>query len=212
VLKLIRPDEPFPPVEKALKKPNGLLCGGGDLSVERLLAAYRQGIFPWYSQGEPVLWWSPVPRMVLFCEELKVPRSLAKSLRNKGYELRIDSAFARVLEGCAAREETWLGDRMQAAYLALHRAGHARSFETWRNGELVGGLYGVMIGRMFYGESMFSRATDASKVALVHLVDFLRQRNCPLIDCQMSTPLLASLGAREIPRRAFLRALSALVN
>jgi leucyl/phenylalanyl-tRNA---protein transferase len=212
VLKFIQPEEPFPPVEKALRNPNGLLCAGADLSVERLLAAYRQGIFPWYSRGEPVLWWSPDPRMVLYCAELKVPRSLAKSVRNKGYEVRTDTAFARVLEGCAAREETWLGDRMQAAYLALHRAGHAHSFETWRNGELVGGLYGVMIGRMFYGESMFSRVTDASKVALVRLVEFLLQRECPLIDCQMSTPLLGSLGAREIPRRAFLRTLSALVN
>jgi leucyl/phenylalanyl-tRNA--protein transferase len=212
VLKWLAPDDPFPPVEKALKEPNGLLCAGADLSVERLLDAYRHGIFPWYSPGEPVLWWSPDPRMVLYCAELKVPRSLAKSVRNKGYELRIDTAFAAVLEGCAAREETWLGERMQAAYVALHRAGHAHSFETWREGELVGGLYGVRIGRMFYGESMFSRATDASKVALVRLVEFLRQADCPLVDCQMSTPLLASLGAREIPRRAFLRALSALVN
>jgi leucyl/phenylalanyl-tRNA---protein transferase len=212
VLTWLGPDDPFPPVERALKNPPGLLCAGADLSVDRLLDAYRHGIFPWYSRGEPVLWWSPDPRMVLHCDELKVSRSLAKSLRNKGYEVRVDSAFARVLEGCAAREETWLGDRMRAAYLALHRSGHAHSFETWRNGELAGGLYGVMIGRMFYGESMFSRATDASKVALVHLVEFLRQRDCPLIDCQMSTPLLASLGAREIPRRAFLRTVSALVN
>ncbi len=212
MLRFISAEEPFPPAEKALRNPPGLLCAGADLSVERLLDAYRHGIFPWYSRGEPVLWWSPDPRMVLYCEELKVSRSLAKSLRNKGYELRIDADFAGVLAGCAAREETWLGERMQAAYLALHRAGHAHSFETWRDGALVGGLYGVMIGRMFYGESMFSRATDASKVALVHLVDFLRQRGGPLIDCQMSTPLLASLGAREIRRRDFLRALSALVN
>jgi leucyl/phenylalanyl-tRNA--protein transferase len=212
VLTWLGPDDPFPPAERALKNPPGLLCAGADLSVERLLDAYRHGIFPWYSRGEPVLWWSPDPRMVLHCDELKISRSLAKSLRNKGYELRVDSAFAQVLEGCAAREETWLGERMQAAYLALHRAGHAHSFETWRNGELAGGLYGVMIGRMFYGESMFSRAADASKVALVRLVEFLRQRGGPLIDCQMSTPLLASLGAREIPRRDFLRAVSALVN
>lgn len=204
--------DPFPPVEKALKDPSGLLCAGADLSVGRLLDAYRHGIFPWYSRGEPVLWWSPDPRMVLYCKELKVARSLAKNLRNKGYELRIDSAFRQVLEGCAARRDTWLGESMKAAYLALHRAGHAHSFETWRAGELVGGLYGVAIGRMFYGESMFSRATDASKVALVHLVDFLRQRGFPLVDCQMNTPLLASLGAREIPRRAFLRELAALVD
>ena len=212
MLKFIGPEDPFPPVEKALRRPNGLLCAGADLSPGRLLDAYRRGIFPWYSPGEPVLWWSPDPRMVLYCDELKVSRSLAKSVRNKGYEVRVDTAFREVLEGCAAREETWLGDTMQAAYLCLHRSGHAHSFETWLNGKLVGGLYGVMIGRMFYGESMFSRATDASKVALVRLVEFLRQRNGPLVDCQMSTPLLASLGAREIPRPAFLRAVSALVN
>jgi leucyl/phenylalanyl-tRNA---protein transferase len=202
----------FPPVEKALKDPNGLLAAGGDLSPARLLAAYRGGIFPWYSGGEPPLWWSPDPRMVLFCDELKVSRSLGKNLRNKGYELRIDTAFRQVLEGCAAREKTWLGKEMKAAYLALHEAGHVHSFETWREGDLVGGLYGVAIGRMFYGESMFSRATDASKVALVHLVSHLKQRGFPLIDCQMNTPLLDSLGAREIPRRAFLRQVAALVN
>ena len=203
----------FPPVERALKDPNGLLAAGGDLSVERLLAAYRRGIFPWYSGAEPILWWSPDPRMVLRCDELKVSRSLAKSVRNKGYEVRIDTAFDQVLAGCADRDEgTWLGRAMRKAYAALHRAGHAHSFETWRRAELVGGLYGVALGRMFFGESMFSRATDASKVALVALVEELRARSFPLIDCQMHTPLLASLGAREIPRRAFLRALTPLVN
>jgi leucyl/phenylalanyl-tRNA--protein transferase len=154
--------------------------------------------------------------MVLFCDELKVSRSLAKNMRNKGFETRIDSAFARVIKACAGprRREpgTWLGKDMLAAYLALHRAGHAHSVETWRDGELVGGLYGVSIGRMFYGESMFSRATDASKVALVALVGELRARGFPLIDCQQRTPLLASLGAREIPRRQFLRRVAALVN
>ena len=205
--------DPFPPVERALQEPNGLLCAGGNLSTERLLDAYRHGIFPWYSRGEPILWWSPDPRMVLECAAIKVSRSLAKNVRNKGYELRIDTAFEEVLERCAVRAEgTWLGKDMKAAYLALHRAGHAHSFETWRGEELVGGLYGVAIGRMFYGESMFSRATDASKVALVHLASFLKEKGFPLIDCQMSTPLLASLGAREIPRRAFLRRIAALVN
>ena len=216
MLTWIARDDPFPPVERALREPNGLLCAGGDLAPARLLEAYRHGIFPWYSRGEPILWWSPDPRMVLHCEALKVPRSLAKSLRNKGFELRIDTAFREVLKGCAAPRKdgagTWLSPAMRAAYLALHEAGHAHSFETWRAGELVGGLYGVAIGRMFYGESMFSRATDASKVALVHLVRTLQRKAFPLIDCQMNTPLLASLGAREIPRRAFLRALSALVN
>ena len=205
--------DPFPPIERALKNPNGLLAAGGDLSVRRLLDAYRHGVFPWYSAPEPILWWSPDPRMVLHCEELKISRSLAKSVRNKGYEIRIDTAFARVLDGCADREEgTWLGRAMRAAYLALHREGHAHSFETWRAGELVGGLYGVALGRMFFGESMFSRATDASKVALVALVQELRARDFPLLDCQMHTPLLASLGAREIPRRAFLRLLTPLVD
>jgi leucyl/phenylalanyl-tRNA--protein transferase len=208
--------DPFPPVERALKDPNGLLCAGGDLSMERLLQAYRHGVFPWYSGGEPVLWWSPDPRMVLHCDELKVSRSLAKSVRNKGYDVRVDTAFPDVLTGCAGPRKgepgTWLGDDMRSAYLALHRAGYAHSFETWRGDDLVGGLYGVAIGRMFYGESMFSRATDASKVALVALVHTVKERGFPLIDCQMNTELLASMGAREIPRSAFLRALSALVH
>jgi leucyl/phenylalanyl-tRNA--protein transferase len=213
VLAWLGRNDPFPPVERALKDPNGLLAAGADLSVKRLLEAYRSGIFPWFSGGEPVLWWSPDPRMVLHCDELKVSRSLAKNIRNKGYEVRIDTAFAQVLDGCADRPEgTWLGPPMRAAYLALHRAGHAHSFETWRGDDLVGGLYGVAIGRMFYGESMFSRATDASKVALVNLVNVLQDKGFPMIDCQMRTPLLASLGAREIPRRAFLRKLTALVN
>jgi leucyl/phenylalanyl-tRNA--protein transferase len=212
VLAWLESTDPFPPVERALKNPNGLLAAGGELSLERLLEAYRRGVFPWYSGAEPVLWWSPDPRMVLYCKELKVPRSLAKSTRNKGYEVRVDTDFAAVLEGCADRPQTWLGPDMRKAYLRLHRAGYAHSFETWRAQELVGGLYGVALGRMFYGESMFSRATDASKVALVRLVGELREREFPLIDCQMHTPLLASLGARAIPRRTFLRELTALVN
>ena len=212
MLAWIGPRDPFPPVARALKDPNGLLAAGGDLSLERLLDAYRQGIFPWFSRGEPILWWSPDPRMVLHTGELKVSRSLAKNLRNKGYELRIDTAFREVIKGCANRKETWLSRPMQAAYLALHQSGYAHSFETWREDDLVGGLYGVAIGRMFYGESMFSSATDASKVALVGLVRALVARGFPLIDCQMKTPLLASLGGREIPRTAFLRTLTALVN
>jgi leucyl/phenylalanyl-tRNA--protein transferase len=209
-------DDPFPPVDAALDDPRGLLCAGADLSIERLLTAYRSGIFPWYSGAEPILWWSPDPRMVLFCEELKVSRSLAKNTRNKGYEIRIDSAFSSVIKACAGPRKgesgTWLGKPMQAAYLALHQAGHAHSYETWQDGRLVGGLYGVAIGRMFYGESMFSTETDASKVALVGLVEDLRRREMPLIDCQQRTPLLASLGAREIPRREFLRRVAALVD
>jgi leucyl/phenylalanyl-tRNA--protein transferase len=210
-------DDPFPPIATALKDPNGLLCAGGDLSSARLLEAYRRGIFPWYTGGEPVLWWSPDPRMVLTCEELKVSRSLAKSIRNKAYEVRIDTAFREVIEACAMPRAasgggTWLGEDMRRAYQRLHREGHAHSFETWQHGRLVGGLYGVALGRMFYGESLFARSTDASKVALVALVAELRTRGFPLLDCQQRTPLLASLGAREIPRGAFLRRLAALVN
>jgi leucyl/phenylalanyl-tRNA---protein transferase len=213
VLTWLRANDPFPPLGRALQEPNGLLCAGGSLSAPRLLEAYRRGIFPWYSRGEPILWWSPDPRMVLYSAEIKVSRSLAKSLRNKGYELRIDTAFDEVLAGCSDRVEgTWLDGDMRSAYAGLHRAGYAHSFEAWRGSELVGGLYGVALGRMFYGESMFSRSTDASKVALVHLAGHLAARGFPMIDCQMKTPLLASLGAREIPRPAFLRALSALVN
>lgn len=216
MLKWLAAGEPFPPVESALQDPNGLLCAGGDLSAPRLLEAYRRGIFPWYSGDEPILWWSPDPRLVLYCAELKLSRSLAKSLRNKGFEIRIDTAFRQVLAGCAGPRAdgggTWLGEDMRLAYARLHQAGYAHSFETWRDGELVGGLYGVSLGRMFYGESMFSRAADASKVALVGLVEEARRRGIPLIDCQVRTPLLASLGAREIPRRAFLRELAALVH
>jgi len=216
MLKWLERDDPFPPPESALRNPNGLLCAGADLSAERLLEAYRHGIFPWYSGDEAILWWCPDPRMVLFCDEMKVSRSLAKNLRNKGFDVRIDCAFSKVIKACAEPRKgepgTWLGEDMQAAYLALHRAGHAHSFETWQGGTLVGGLYGVAIGRAFYGESMFSRATDASKVALVGLVDTLRERGYPLVDCQQRTPLLASLGAREISRRQFLRRLAALVN
>ena len=216
--------DPFPPVERALRDPNGLLCAGADLGPQRLIAAYRGGIFPWYSGAEPILWWSPDPRMVLFCDELKISRSLTKSIRNKGYRVQIDTAFREVLLGCAAprraagsaisagEAETWLGEDMRDAYAQLHRAGYAHSFECWQGRTLVGGLYGVAVGRMFYGESMFSRATDASKVALVALVEELRRRGFPLIDCQVRTPLLAQLGGREIPRREFLRRLRALVN
>jgi len=216
VLTWLGPGDPFPPVERALRNPNGLLAAGGELSTERLLAAYRHGVFPWFSGDEPILWWSPDPRMVLYCAELKVSRSLAKSARNKGFDVRVDTAFRRVLEGCAGPRPdgggTWLGEDMRKAYFALHRAGHAHSFETWRAGELVGGLYGVALGRMFFGESMFSRSSDASKVALVALVGELERRGFPLIDCQVKTPLLARLGAREIPRRSFLRELTALVH
>ena len=206
----------FPPVEMALAEPNGLLAQGGDLSVARLLDAYRHGIFPWFNPGEPILWWSPDPRMVLVPDEIRVTRSLAKRERNAGFELRVDSAFAEVMRACAApREEaggTWISPAMIAAYTRLFEAGYAHSIESWREGRLVGGLYGVAIGRMFYGESMFSREADASKVALVRLARQLQAWGFGLIDCQMETAHLASLGARTMPRAAFAARVADLVN
>ncbi len=206
----------FPPVETALADPNGLLAMGGDLSPARLLDAYRHGIFPWFNPGEPILWWSPDPRMVLVPGEVRVTRSLAKRLRNAGFELRVDSAFAEVMRACGAPREgaagTWISPAMIAAYTRLFDAGYAHSIETWRNGRLVGGLYGVAIGRMFYGESMFSREPDASKVALVRLARQLQQWGFGLIDCQMETAHLASMGARALPRAEFTARLAELVN
>lgn len=206
----------FPPVEKALVEPNGLLAAGGDLSLERLLAAYRQGIFPWYNPGSPILWWSPDPRMVLFPDEFKVSHSLRKALRRKHYEIRMDTAFAQVILACAEPRDTslgtWITLPMQQAYIRLHETGFAHSVETWIDGELAGGLYGVALGRVFFGESMFSRANNASKIALAHLIRQLQVWKFGLIDCQMSTPHLASLGAREIPRAEFSALLAKLVN
>ena len=209
-------DTPFPPLAAAQKEPNGLLAVGGDLSPRRLLDAYRRGIFPWYSEGDPILWWSPDPRMVLFPDELRVTRSLAKTLRNKSHEVRFDTAFDAVMRGCAAPRPgqggTWIGPEMRAAYRKLHDLGYAHSAETWIDGELAGGLYGVAIGAAFFGESMFSRARDASKIALVALVRRLAAEGYGLIDCQMHTAHLASLGAREIPRAEFARRVKDLVD
>jgi len=206
----------FPPVHRALREPNGLLAAGGDLSIERLLEAYRHGIFPWYSDGQPILWWSPDPRMVLAPTEIEISRSLRKRIRNSGYEVRVDTCFAAVVSACAApragQPGTWITREMAAAYGALHLAGYAHSVETWNEGTLAGGLYGVSIGRMFFGESMFSSASDASKIALAHLARQLERWDFGLIDCQMSTPHLASLGAHEMPRAQFMRALTELVN
>ena len=211
------PDIPFfPPVETALVDPNGLLAMGGDLSVERLLDAYRHGIFPWFNPGEPILWWSPDPRMVLVPGEIRVTRSLAKRIRNGGFELRLDTAFVEVMRACAEPREgaggTWISPAMIAAYGRLFEAGYAHSIETWHDGRLVGGLYGVAIGRMFYGESMFSREPDASKVALVRLARQLQRWGFGLIDCQMETAHLASLGAHTMPRTTFTARLAELVN
>ena len=210
------PESPFPPLETALARPNGLLAVGGDLSPSRLIDAYRRGIFPWFNEGEPILWWSPDPRMVLFPQELKISRSLRKTLKRGNYEIRADSAFKQVMEACAApRGEhtgTWIHAEMIAAYGRLHEMGMAHSMETWIEGDLVGGLYGVGQGKMFFGESMFSRVSDASKIAFVHLVAQLQRWGFEMIDCQMKTEHLASLGAREISRNEFRQKLKELVH
>jgi leucyl/phenylalanyl-tRNA--protein transferase len=199
--------ERFPPLERALDEPPGLLAAGGDLSAPRLLAAYRRGIFPWYSPGQPVLWWSPDPRAVLFPNEFRCSRSLAKTLRNGGFETRIDHDFTAVIEGCAAPRPssagTWITREMRSAYLELHRQGHAHSIETYLEGRLAGGLYGVRLGGVFFGESMFSREPDASKVALARLVDLCRTDGIAVIDCQLSSRHLESLGSRLVPRSEF---------
>ena len=205
----------FPPPEHALSDPNGLLCAGGDLSPTRILQAYRQGIFPWYSADEPILWWSPNPRMVLVPSEFRMTRSLRRTLRDDDYRVQLDHDFAAVIGACAetprpGQSGTWITAEMRAAYATLHELGYAHSVETWVDDQLVGGLYGLAIGKMFYGESMFSRRTDASKIAIAHLVRFLGEQGFGLIDCQMSTPHLASLGAREIPRSDFIARLSEL--
>jgi leucyl/phenylalanyl-tRNA--protein transferase len=202
-------DDPFPAVHTALREPNGLLCAGADLSPGRLLRAYANGIFPWFNEGEPILWWSPHPRMVLFPRELRISKSLSKTLRRGVFEVRLDTAFGRVMEECAGprrtQQGTWISPAMRQAYGRLFDLGHAHSVETWREGNLVGGLYGVALGRVFFGESMFSRETDASKVALAHLVRHIEAAGFAMIDCQMATKHLASLGAREIPRTEFSR-------
>lgn len=208
MIPLLTPETPFPPAHQALRSPNGLLAASAELSLPRLLEAYRSGIFPWFSEGEPVLWWSPDPRMVLFPHEFRVSHSLRKTLRNGCYELRIDSAFEQVMRACAEPREgqagTWIVQEMIDAYCELHRLGYAHSVEVWMDGTLAGGLYGVALGRMFFGESMFSRRTDASKIALAHLSAQLDAWGFGLIDCQMHTPHLASLGARTIPRTEFI--------
>jgi leucyl/phenylalanyl-tRNA--protein transferase len=210
----LRPEDPpgaFPPVSEALREPDGLLCAGGDLSPSRLVAAYRRGIFPWYSEGQPILWWSPDPRAVLLPGQLKVSRSLAKTLRNRGFETSVNRAFGDVVDRCAdpglRPEGTWISPAMRAAYRTLNQMGYAHSVETWREGSLVGGLYGVALGKVFFGESMFSREPDASKVALKRLVEEVSTRGYTLIDCQVASEHLRSLGACGMPRREFVRRL-----
>jgi len=216
VIPFLSPHDPFPPVAYALKDPNGLLAAGADLSPERLLDAYANGIFPWFGDDDPVLWWSPDPRMVLFTTEVHVSRSLRKTIRSGGLQVTLDSCFVQVMKGCAeprrGQDGTWITDEMTEAYERLFDMGYAHSVEAWSDRQLVGGLYGVSLGRMFFGESMFSRVSDASKVALVALVKQIERWGFTCVDCQMSTGHLSSLGAREIPRATFLRYVRALVR
>ena len=218
---------PFPPVSRALTERDGapgLLAAGADLSPQRLLLAYRNGIFPWFSEGQPILWWSTDPRMVLVTSDFIISASLKKSLKKVHasmqtggvWQVRFDSAFESVMRACAAPRNgvagTWINDDIVAGYAGLHRTGYAHSVELWREGELVGGAYGVCIGRMFYGESMFARVTDASKIALAYLVHFLRANGVAMIDCQQQTTHLASLGAAPISRNAFVRHLQQAIR
>ena len=206
----------FPSLNQALSEPNGLIAIGGDLSLPRLLNAYQHGIFPWFSEGEPILWWSPNPRMVLFPDALKISNSLKKTLKNKPFDVRFNTAFRQVISACshtprAGQPGTWITQDIIEAYCTLHNAGYAISAECWQDNTLVGGCYGVKIGKMFYGESMFHLVTDASKVAFVHLVQKLKSEGVSLSDCQMKTAHLARFGAKEISRDDFIDNLSSLI-
>lgn len=215
-LRWLRPEDPpdsFPDVRDALADPDGLLAVGGDLSVERLLAAYRRGIFPWYQHGQPILWWYPDPRAVLFPAEFHVSRSLRRTLRSGAFVYSIDQAFEQVIAGCASdrdRAGTWITEDMRAAYVEMHRCGHAHSVESWHDGTLSGGLYGISIGGIFFGESMFTRRADASKVALTALARRCRHLGVQLIDCQLPSAHLTSLGAQQIPGADFQQLLRRL--
>ena len=198
----------LPEVSKALRHPDGLLAIGGNLEADTLLNAYRRGIFPWYSQGQPILWWSPDPRCVLEPGQVRISRSLARTLRRNKFKVSFNQAFAEVVRGCSLPRgdtaDTWITPDMAEAYTRLHRLGHALSCECWHDGALAGGLYGVVIGRVFFGESMFSRVADASKVALVRLAEMLDKRRFRLIDCQVHSSHLESLGAKSMPRDTFI--------
>jgi leucyl/phenylalanyl-tRNA---protein transferase len=200
----------FPHPENALTEPDGLLAVGGDLSAQRIIQAYLKGIFPWYSAGQPIMWWSPNPRAVLFPEKLHVSKSLKKFIRKKTFTTTIDQSFEQVINFCAQtprknQEGTWITDEMKQAYIHLHKIGIAHSTECWCGDQLVGGLYGLALGKVFFGESMFSHKTNASKVAFVHLVDELVKSDYALVDCQVTNKHLLSLGAEEIPRKNFLK-------
>jgi leucyl/phenylalanyl-tRNA--protein transferase len=217
VITWLKATTPFPPIAAALSEPNGLLAAGGDLSPNRLIDAYRRGIYPWYSEGQPILWWSPDPRMVLFVDEFRMSRSLGKRVRRGDFDISADTAFDRVIEACAGaprerQEGTWITPAMMASYRRLHRLGYAHSVEAWQDGALAGGLYGIALGHVYFGESMFTRVSDASKVCLVNLVALLQQQGVKLIDCQQETEHLASMGARPIPRAQFARLLGDLIN
>ncbi|MFD0930529.1 leucyl/phenylalanyl-tRNA--protein transferase [Methylophilus glucosoxydans] len=216
-VRILAAETPFPNLQQALTEPNGLIAIGGSLTPRRLLSAYKQGIFPWFSPGEPILWWSPDPRMVLFPPALKITRSLRKVIQQQPFELRMNTQFTAVMQACAAtprlgQSGSWITNEMIAAYSELHAMGYAHSMEAWQDGQLVGGCYGVKIGRMFYGESMFHHVSNASKVAFAHLVKWLITQQVGMIDCQMHTPLLASFGAYEIPRDRFIEELTHLVQ
>ncbi|MDF1644303.1 MAG: leucyl/phenylalanyl-tRNA--protein transferase [Pseudomonadales bacterium] len=206
----------FPELDEALEEPNGLLAAGGDLSPERIQSAYQQGIFPWFEQGQPILWWSPNPRSVIYPNQFKASRSLAKTIRKQLYDVSFDRAFEQVIRACAEPRkdqiDTWITADMISAYRQLYMLGVAHSIECWADGKLVGGLYGLAIGRVFFGESMFSRSTDASKVAFATLVSWLKDWGYYLIDCQVSNPHLTSLGAIELPRETFVTTLEENVN
>lgn len=206
------PEQDFPPVKRALREPDGLLAIGGCLSKKRLINAYRKGIFPWYNPGEPILWWSPDPRLVLFPDKLVISRSLRKTLRQNSFLVTFDQAFSEVINGCAEpraeQSGTWITADIRQAYLELHQLGIAHSVETWSDSELVGGLYGVALGQVFFGESMFHTKTDASKVAFAVLVEKLKSWDYQLIDCQIHSNHLVSLGAEEIPRDRFVKLLN----
>ena len=202
----------FPDVELALQEPDGLLAVGGDLSAERLITAYQQGIFPWYSEGQPILWWSPDPRMILIPDEVKISRSLAKKIRQQNLKVTLDTSFREVITACSKprlekgmeQNETWILDDMIEAYVSLHEAGYAHSVECWQDDSLVGGLYGIAIGNVFFGESMFSQVSDASKIAFAYLCNQIEQWDFKLIDCQVYTAHLESLGAKMISRKNFI--------
>ncbi len=216
MIPFLGPADPFPPVDQALQNPDGLLAAGATLSTRRLVDAYRRGIFPWFNDGDPILWWSPDPRTVLYSSRPHVSHSLGKRLRREAFFITIDRAFLRVLDACAMPRAgdggTWLTPQMRRAYASLHAAGFAHSIEVWMEGELAGGIYGVAIGRMFFGESMFTRRTDASKIAMVRLAAQLERWACPLIDCQLETAHLLSLGAEHLPRHRFVAEVERLVN